>query len=271
MSFTPRESGVFKVAATQVAGATPRNGKINPLLLRDDVGKARVSTYDLPDDHFSYGRPGNQDLEGAREVSMRWVVHTPSRGPEESAPDFVRFNKKAATSKVTTAKDLKQFRQTQDMNPNTPRDSAPQSARLPMKHIVPSDVVPGFTYGRATRLSTPIHDVVSNRFADKAEKDLSRFYEEFHRVQEIGQNQVRKIPLTTASRGHGAAGKKALGQQEDEKELFKLDKFKRIPAKVQTSHRKKADDFGENDTGLDYAGSANYSSPIPASQQDAGL
>ena len=41
----------------------------NPLLVKDDVGRAKPSCYKLPPEDFSYGRPDMPDYEGAREVS----------------------------------------------------------------------------------------------------------------------------------------------------------------------------------------------------------
>jgi len=213
----------------QQAGMTPRN----PLLLRDDVGRAKQSCYDLPDEHFSYGRPGNQDVEGAREVSMQWVSHTPSRSPEGSAPDFMVLNKRATAAKITTSKDLKHFKNLIEDNIASPQYSAPSGQA---KDTIPSDVIQGFTYGRKVRPSTPIQEGISYRFAEKSEKELNRFYSDFKEVQAASKAQVRKIPLTAASRGHASAAKKAVLSADEGKELFKLGKFKRVGPKVVTQH-----------------------------------
>mmetsp|Transcript_20507 Transcript_20507/g.57360 ORF Transcript_20507/g.57360 Transcript_20507/m.57360 type:complete len:296 (-) Transcript_20507:230-1117(-) len=211
------------------AGFTPRQ-PTNPLLQKDIVGRARPSCYDLPQDTFSYGRPGNQDAEGAREVSMRWVDHTPSRGPEEFAPDFIHLHKKAASARITTAKDLKHYRKEYDIT-QTPRmlaASAPPStdaAKGGPKPLVPSDVIPGFTYGRKVRPSTPIHEVLSYRFGEKAEREMQRFNEKFEMQRAQQQSEVRRIPLTNASRGHASAAKKAASDVDEPKELFKIAKF----------------------------------------------
>jgi len=42
--------------------------KVNPrnvLLVKDDVGKAKPSTYDLPSSNFFYGKSSANDQEGA--------------------------------------------------------------------------------------------------------------------------------------------------------------------------------------------------------------
>lgn len=221
-----RSSGI------QQAALTPRTTK-NPLLQRDGVGRAKQSCYDLPDEHFSYGRPGNTDQEGAREVSMHWVCHTPSRNPEGAAPDFMTLNKRATAAKIATAKDLKHFKGLIDADiSKVYRDTQTPQA----KDTVPSDVIHGFTYGRKVRPSTPIQEVISYRFADKYEKELGRFYKDFKEVQEASKVQVRKITTTAASRGHASAAKKAI-MTEDDKEPFKLGKFKRVGPKVYTYHQ----------------------------------
>ena len=44
----------------------------NRLLARDDVGKPKTSTVQLPGQHFSYGKPCNHDREGAGAVMSSW-------------------------------------------------------------------------------------------------------------------------------------------------------------------------------------------------------
>lgn len=221
-----------------MGGVTPRTR--NPLLQKDDVGRSKPTCYDLPEDQFAYGRPGNQDLEGAREVSMHWVSHTPSRPPLDHAPDWVYHNRRAAGSKVLQARDMKHFRRERDLLHGGPpgdlsahKGHGSQTAR----DIIPSDVVPGFTYGRKVRPSTPVQEVISHRFGEQAEQELNRFYADFHEAQEQLKTHVRKIPLTTASRGHASVAKK-MSMQEQPKELFKIGKFKRATSKVDTRHRK---------------------------------
>lgn len=208
-------------------GNTPRLK--NSLLVRDDVGKPRSSTYDLPEDGFAYGKPTNDDVESAREVTMHWVAHQPSKPPEMNVPDFIDFNKKATAAKVTTSKDMAFFRK--ECGNLLPRGA--RRFNTPGKALIPSDVVPGFTYGQKVRPSTPIQEVISARFADRSEKQLERFYAEMSEEKESKQ-QVHHIHQTAASRGHATAAKKAT-QQEEEKVLFKLGKFLRTKSKVDHS------------------------------------
>ena len=43
----------------------PYNKRENMLLVKDDVGKARPSTYNLPPSDFAYGKALPRDKEGA--------------------------------------------------------------------------------------------------------------------------------------------------------------------------------------------------------------
>lgn len=209
---------------------------MNPLLVRDDVGKAKPSCYELPDDRFSYGRPGNHDSEGAREVSMFWVSHKPSPTPESNAPDFVWFNKRAATARVTTARDLAFYRKEHESL--TPRYGV--DGKRASQRGIPSDMIASFTYGKKVRPSTPIDEVISHRFAEQAEEDLRKFYTDFHDETEKGP-RARKIPLTTASRGHAMYNKKAHQEEEmSSQEQFKIRKFKGIPTKINNGRQRAA-------------------------------
>jgi len=206
--------------------ATLRNTR-NPLLAKDDVGKARTSCYDLPDESFAYGRPDNPDFEGAREVTMQWVSHTPRPRMADSAQDFRKLNKIAITDRAITAGDVYKHRRAN----NLPL-SARNAYRGPPPKVIPSDVVPAFTYGKKTRPSTPISSVVSYQFSSEFEEDIGMQYE-YHRQQKEHDAQIRKIPTTKATRGHASALRKVGAETLAPKEQFKISKFKRVQCKVE--------------------------------------
>lgn len=199
----------------------------NPLLVRDDVGKAKATCYDLPPSNVAYGQKGLGDCEGAREVTMQWMSHTPRPQYVEQCPDFKKFNKTAISNRVTTARD--RSRLIREVG-NLPVCSPRSQVRVPAKAL-PSDTTPGWTYGRKIRPSTPIQDVMAYKYAAQGEADLQEFYSQLLESQ-VDQRHVRKIPLTKASRAHGSAAKQAM-MPEESKELFKLSKFKSVGPKVQ--------------------------------------
>lgn len=171
---------------------------------------------------------------------MHWVSHLPSQGLAETAPDFLRLNRKSATAKVTNPKELARFRKEYHYQ-EAIRTSGSQTPRElpPAKSLIPSDVIPGFTYGRKSRPSTPIQEVISNRFGEKHEIAALRFNEQFQEQRATQAAEVRKIPLTRASRGHASTAKKAALQSVDNnKELYKLSKFLRVKPQVDTGLRK---------------------------------
>ena len=47
----------------------------NHLLLKDQVGKSKPTTRDLPGDKFTYGKPDVMDKEGASQVTTSWQFH----------------------------------------------------------------------------------------------------------------------------------------------------------------------------------------------------
>jgi len=46
----------------------------NPLLLKDDVGKPKPSTYNLPTNEFIYGKALKRDKEGAKEGYLQRII-----------------------------------------------------------------------------------------------------------------------------------------------------------------------------------------------------
>lgn len=55
------------VSRTHASGFYPWEKPANSVLLKDDVGRAKPSSYRLPEIHFTYGRPLERDEEGAKE------------------------------------------------------------------------------------------------------------------------------------------------------------------------------------------------------------
>jgi len=211
-------------------GYTPR--PTNALLVKDNVGKSRQSTYDLPDETFAFGKPNNLETEGAREVTMKWVAHTPSVDRDVGLLDFVHFNKKAGMAGITTATDLKYFRKDSD-NTSALRSSRKHHFALG-KPLIPSDVVPGFSYGVKSRPSTPIREVISARYAERSEQQLEQVYFESSEARLAGTRTVHKIAPTAASKARIALARKARSEteHEEQKDTFKLSKFKHVPAKA---------------------------------------
>merc|ERR1711985_27448 len=191
----------------------------------DDVGKAKPTCYDLPPEEFAYGRPDNPDFEGAREVTMQWLSHVPGPRPEEKVQDFRKINKLALRGGVSSAKDLAEFRRNNATNVTL---AGPQHLGPPPK-VIPSDVVPAFTYGKKTRPSTPIAAVVSYQFAAEYEQALDENYGQYDSEKRaVGMRRIKttkakmKLPDRDAEMREKAAKEASTAEGEGMKRSCSL-------------------------------------------------
>ncbi len=83
--------------------------KKNLLLVKDDVGKAKPATRDLPPDGFTFGRADRRDQENAGVVTSSWKLHEQSR-PKDPERDFKKLNKMSIKQGIIDAKQQKEFR-----------------------------------------------------------------------------------------------------------------------------------------------------------------
>lgn len=195
-------------------------------LVKDDVGKAKPTCYDLPPEHHAYGRSEQPDMEGAREVTMHWAAHVPRPRPMENAQDIRKINKMATKDGVGNAKDLAAYRKTKDVKliPTGPAGSMPK--------VIPSDVIPSFAYGRKSRPSTPIASVVGNHYAAEYEEALSASYENYLAASDMPNGKHRiKLTKGTNVRIHNARVARAT-EGEPVRPLFKMTKFSKVPSRV---------------------------------------
>jgi len=197
----------------------------NVILVKDDVGKAKATCYDLPHQAFAYGRSEPADLEGAREVTMHWAAHVPRPKPGENCQDFRKLNRMAAKANVPNAVALAEFKRGHDVKliPPAPVGAQPK--------VIPSDVIPSFAYGRKSRPSTPINAVVGYQYSAEYEEALSNGYYNY----EMSAGPARtKVRLTKASRSLIATSRAKRGDGYENMEppqLFKLSKFKNVSSR----------------------------------------
>ena len=72
------------------------------------------------------------------------------------------------------------------------------------RNILPSDVDPAHTYGRANRPSTPIADVIQSAYENDWVDEQMKRREEKERQDKAALEKMRN-PDTAASRGHAIA------------------------------------------------------------------
>jgi len=198
----------------------------NPLLQRVELGKSRRSTYEIPQEGFVFGRPNIHDGEGAAEVLSTWVEH---HANPDSVPgrDFMALNKRATISKMVSAKDVTAFRKAHDIRLKRGDTMAYSNSR----NVLPSDVDPAHTYGRANRPSTPIADVIQSAYENDWVDEQMKRREEKER-QDMAALEKMRNPDTAASRGHAIARQ----PKAEEKEPFTMKKFKNVKPRTMIPH-----------------------------------
>lgn len=131
--------------------------KKNQLLVKDDVGKAKPATRDLPPDGFTFGRADKKDEENAGKVTSSWKMHEQSK-PKGSERDFKKLNKMCIKEGIVDSKNHKDFRMLND-----PRIE-PHIDTRSRRFVVPE----ANAFGRPNRPSTPINGVICNYYGESA-------------------------------------------------------------------------------------------------------
>lgn len=194
--------------------------RANPLLVKIQTGKVKATTYDLPPAGFTYGRRDGLDDEGVKEVVNSWQHHTP---PAEAIPgrDFVKLNRTAVVKGAVNSKDIAAFRTTHDARL---KSAATITKGSPVK------LDPNFTFGRPSKPSTPIHDVLNNTFqrnAIVAARRAAAFAEAEREAKENAKSgKFGQSQHTRASLGHMKI------RAPPAREPFKLDKFKQVGPRI---------------------------------------
>lgn len=194
--------------------------RANPLLVKVQTGKVKATTYSLPGDGFTYGRRDQYQEEGVKEVVNSWQHHTP---PAESVPgrDFVKLNRSAVVRGAVSSKEIALYRTTHDARLKTGATITKGAAKA---------LDPSFTYGRPSKPSTPIHDVLNNTFQrnaivaarrQAAFDAAQREQQESSKAGKFGQSQH-----TRASLGHMKI------RAPDARAPFKLQKFKDVGPRI---------------------------------------
>lgn len=229
-----------------VPGEPPRMGTqrgsqtTNCLLRKTELGKVKTVTASLPPDDFAYGISRSRDEEGAREVTFKWVMHQPNPDAKPG-PDFKAMNALAVHNEVIKSQDQRDFRL---QHPKTLKQGV--QGQLKCRDPLPSDYNPEHTYGRQSCRRTleefravgptpHMKNIVQGSFQhDWIHKNMMK-----HSV--MAEKQRRLPPQSTkASEGHALRAKKLLDPEE--KDMWKMKKFSRATAKVNSNNYTCAED-----------------------------
>ncbi|EAR89726.2 hypothetical protein TTHERM_00974270 (macronuclear) [Tetrahymena thermophila SB210] len=217
-------------------GFYPWNNRTqNTLLLKDDVGRSKPSAYSLPPVDYTYGRPLERDEEGAKEVSMTWKYHAETR-PKEPDRDFAKLNKMSLTQGLHKSNQFSDYRKRVDARMKVVK------GRNALPLYIPEEE---FRYGLPNRPSTPIKLVLGNCYGLEFQQRIEQDY--MYRSQQ-DSFKPRLLPKgNKASDLSYTYTKQKLSQiqQNNNKELFKLTKFKKVQPRTNTYLHKNVTDVGK--------------------------
>ena len=158
----------------------------NPLLARDDVGRAKPPTYDLPPEGYQYGLKNKPRVEGANEV-----IHKPVAEQQKALPltekNYAKINVEAQGKRFAKRGEYLEFTKNKEIRVKRKLGCTEIENQLPAED---------FTYGVANRPSTPVSDVMS-----ELRRKLLR--------QRRGEAAVRQVHGDPGAKEHG---KEAQGQ-----------------------------------------------------------
>jgi len=156
----------------------------NELLLRDKLGQPKTRGFYLPGRGFTYGRPNDRRDYTAADALKGWGggnSSLPFDRPSKQATgrDFMALNRSAVSAGLVTSKENYDYRATHDIRLKPPAtEQKARTRRLP----------PSMVFGLPTRPSTPIYDLLENKFQDKWISQ--RRNQEMTKRKEEKQNQM---------------------------------------------------------------------------------
>ena len=188
----------------------------NFILIKDEIGKPKPCTRELPDSNFVYGKKIEKDKEGAGSLISCWQSHR-SSSVAKADKDFQKLNALSVSEKACTSSQQYKFRKNFDV-------------RIQSAHVKNRQGVPDITYGNENRPSTPMKAVLSNFYGEFAGEQLNRSYTPM---------SVRpNIPKGRSTKGfdmRNEAIKSTMAIQP--KTLFKLKKFSNVQSKTETRRK----------------------------------
>lgn len=213
------------------SGVTRKSQDTNVLLVHTELGKVKPRIFAKPaSEDFAFGISKARDVEGAREVSMKWVEHTPNPN-SVPGPDFKAMNKLASSSEIVTAKEVADFRKDNQITLKTG-----DMAKLNQKPKLPSDKDPDHVYGRLSSMRAVEETRYTGDAPDMKSLVQAGFMNDWVAMNDsrahiiAAKHETIPVKLTKAATGHASAVEKYA--EKPAAEPFKLTKFKKVQSKL---------------------------------------
>jgi len=211
-----------------MSASTTMRKTYSSLIGKADIGKAKTPLYQLPHADFTYGLPSGDQIEGAKEVTSSWKVHTPTKSAVQKK-NFKTLNKMSINFGLATSKD---FRQVASSNEER---LVPNVGSKLVKLVLPEEQ---FIFGQPNRPSTPMGAVISHNYGNEAATVSENIYKA--RIAET-YTPVDTRPKTTkrVQLGLESTAKKLdeLNDYRFDTDLYKMKKFQAAKPRVDTINK----------------------------------
>eukprot|EP00949_MAST-11_sp_MAST-11-sp1_P002780 g2780.t1 len=201
---------------------------LNRLLVKDRLGKCKTSSYQLPGGSMVYGQRNSWDKEGAGAVALKWVEGKRSKSRSHGKRDIIAENRASASAGAINARENAAFRAANPKFVQKRQISRASRQTNPYAHDEQ------LLYGKVSAKSMPVKKLLNAKIAGTSDSNYPDMSNQVvpgriprprpTHSSELLANQQR------AAREEARSGKK--------QEVFKMKKFKRVPAKVTRYLRK---------------------------------
>lgn len=194
-----------------------------------DIMSFLASSHSLPESSFTYGQPNLRDDENARTLTSNWREHVPSRNRVDSnSVNFISVNGGACKQAKVSAKMINLIaHRIKEKQGKLAKDYAPSKQDSVLEFSKKVD--PSHAFGLPTRPSTPLMDLIQNKFGKEGEAESRKQYERYHSEQVSQSKTHMTVRKTKSSEGHA---KKSKTSSTAEKQLFKLSRFKNVQSRL---------------------------------------
>ena len=152
----------------------------NVLLAKDDIGRPKQSTYDLPGQDHAYGVKNRKEEYGAGKLTTSWQV-AQAVELKNSQKDFQKLNRMGVNAKIIRPQQVSDFRKNHDVWVKKKHGQPPRVSSVQAFASVGSPVNPDpqiaaaiSPYGKANRTQTPVKGIINNTYGIAAEQAYSK-------------------------------------------------------------------------------------------------
>lgn len=256
----------------------PKTVNNNPLLVKGIVGKTRPTVFDLPAPDHIYGKSIDRNPdETAAKALHQWHVKANSKHAIPSL-DYISMNRYSLSNGITNSAEIREFRKEHPVrmkvgdhsvmstigdNNNSATAEISCAAALRKKRgsgPLPSDHDGLFTYGKATRPSTPVSRLMTDFYQREWMEEQDRRYQK--EVKEKEKTRRKNIHKSVESRLHKPIKHQTIFER-DVSTLFKMSKFKNVPAAISCWRNGNGED-------AEYLTSAELASAMEALDMNSG-